>query len=90
MKKERKVNDQEIKKLKDNISEMSYGKKNLGEKIDSQEQDSRQYCLLINVVKDDTDKLVIQLIRDDLEVDVDMQIESIELAALETQMVKRD
>ena len=37
MKKERKVNDQEIKKLKDNISEMSYGKKNLGEKIDSQE-----------------------------------------------------
>ena len=89
MKKERKVNDQEIKKLKDHISEMSYGIKNLGERIDSQEQDSRQYCLLINGVKDDIDKLAIQL-RDDLEVDVDMQIESIELAVLETQMVKRD
>lgn len=34
MKKERKGNDQDIKKLKDHISEMSYDIKNLGEKVD--------------------------------------------------------
>ena len=74
--KERNGKDQEIKKLKDHISEMSYDIKNLGEKVDSQEYDSQQYCLLISGFKEgvnkDTDKIAIQLIQDDLEVDVDI------------------
>ena len=59
--KERNGKDQEIKKLKDHISEM---------------YDSQQYCLLISGFKEgvnkDTDKIAIQLIQDDLEVDVDI------------------
>ena len=55
---------------------MSYDIKNLGGKVDSQEYDSQQYCLLISSFKEDvnkdTDKIAIQLIRDDLEVDVDI------------------
>ena len=74
--KDRKGRDQEIKKSKGHILEMSYDMKSLGEKVDRHEQYSRRYCLLIysvkEDVKEDTDKLAIQLIRDDLEVDVDI------------------
>ena len=72
--KERK--EKEIKELKEKVLILSNEKKDLEQIIDSQEQYSRRNCILIHGVKEeqneDTDNVVVKLIKDNLEEDVDL------------------
>ena len=74
---ERKERDQEVKNLKEEISRMSDEMKDLKKGVDRQEQYSRRNCLLVHGVEEeqneDTDKIVIKLIRDTLEEDVSLE-----------------
>ena len=74
---ERKERDQEVKHLKEEISKMSNEMKDLKKEVDRQEQYSRRNCLLVHGVKEeqneDTDKVVIKLIRDNLEEDISLE-----------------
>ena len=74
---ERKERDQEVKHLKEEISKMSNEMKDLKKEVDRQEQYSRRNCLLVHGVKEeqneDTNKVVIKLIRDNLEEDISLE-----------------
>ena len=74
--KERKEKEKEIKDLKEKVLILSNEKKDLEQIIDRQEQYSRRNCILIHGVKEeqneDTDNVVVKLIKDNLEEDVDL------------------
>ena len=74
--KERKEKEKEIKDLKEKVLILSKEKKDLEQIIDRQEQYSRRNCILIHGVKEeqneDTDNVVVKLIKDNLEEDVDL------------------
>ena len=63
-----------IKKLNEKVSALAERSKVLEESIDQQEQYSRSNCLLIHGVEEnsneDTDKLVLNIINNDLEIDL--------------------
>ena len=68
--------EKEIKDLKEKVLILSNEKKDLEQIIDRQEQYSRRNCILIHGVKEeqneDTDNVVVKLIKDSLEEDVDL------------------
>ena len=68
--------EKEIKDLKEKVLILSNEKKGLEQIIDRQEQYSRRNCILIHGVKEeqneDTDNVVVKLIKDSLEEDVDL------------------
>ena len=74
--KERKEKEKEIKDLKEKVLILSNEKKDLEQIIDKQEQYSRRNCILIHGVKEeqneDTDNVVVKLIKDNLEEDIDL------------------
>ena len=74
--KERKEKEKEIKDLKEKVLILSNEKKDLEQIIDRQEQYSRRNCILIHGVKEeqseDTDNVLVKLIKDNLEEDVDL------------------
>ena len=74
--KERKEKGKEIKDLKEKVLILSNEKKDLEQIIDRQEHHSQRNCILIHGVKEeqneDTDNVVVKLIKDNLEEDVDL------------------